>query len=174
MTLYELTDDMRSLLAMLEDLPDEEPEARERQEQAIKDTLSMLALDFKEKAEGYGMVIRQMQADAEALKSEKLRIAKKQSSLETNIDRLRGAMLYAMLLTGQTKVKTPLFSFSTQTRWKAYLDVDPAEVPEEFRKQQEIKIDMPAVEKWLKADGCKNVGDCQWAHLDQVESLIMR
>ena len=76
MTLYELTDQMYSLLQKMEEIPPEDPEERETWEAAIHDTLAMLVDDFAEKAEGYGQVMKQLQADAEAVKAEKMRLVK--------------------------------------------------------------------------------------------------
>ena len=163
MTLYELTKEYQDLLAMLED--------EDADEQAINDTLELIALDIEEKAEGYGMVLKQMQADAEALKNEKMRLARRQTAIERNYDRLRERLKYSMLITGKTKIKTKLFTFGTQTRWKAFIDVAEDRVPEEFQKIY-IKADTTAIEKWLK-DG-SNSADCDWAHLEPVDILTVR
>ena len=172
MTLYQLTDEFLNLLTMLEEDPEE------AEEQAIHDTISMILLDIEEKAEGYGQVLKQLQADADALKAEKLRIAKKQATIEANIERLRKALLHAMLLTGRTKIKTPLFSFSTSTRWKPVLDVPADAIPEQFWKPVKVEADMKAVEKWLKEFNPEisgnNCTECEWAHLEQVDSLTVR
>lgn len=164
MNLYEMTNDYLELVRMLEEDPEEADET------AIHDTLSMLLLDIDEKAEGYGKVLKQLQADAAMLKEEKLRIAKKQATIENNIERLRGALLHAMLITGRNKIKTPLFSFSTSTRWKAFLDVSEDEIPEQFQKVT-VKADTKAIEDWLKKG---NAAECEWAHLEQVDSLTVR
>ena len=164
MTLYEMENDYLDLIRMLEEDPEEADEA------AIHDTISMILLDIDEKAEGYGKVLKQLQADAAMLKEEKMRIAKKQATIESNIERLRGALLHAMLLTGRNKIKTQLFSFSTSTRWKAFLDVPEDEIPEQFQKVT-VKADTKGIEDWLKKG---NAAECEWAHLEQVDSLTVR
>lgn len=172
MTMHELEDEYLALLTMLEEDPEEADEA------AIHDTISMILLDIDEKAEGYGKVLKQLQADAAMLKEEKLRIAKKQATIESNIERLRGALLHAMLLTGRNKIKTPLFSFSTSTRWKPVLDVPADAIPEQFWKPVRPEADMKAIEKWLKEFNPEISGNncttCEWAHLEQVDSLTVR
>ena len=172
MTLYQLTDEFLNLLTMLEEDPEE------AEEQAIHETISMILLDIDEKAEGYGQVLKQLQADADALKAEKLRIAKKQATIEANIERLRKALLHAMLLTGKTKIKTKLFSFSTRSAWKPFLDKPVDEIPVEFWKPIRPEADMKAVEKWLKEFNPEisgnNCTECEWAHLEQVDSLTVR
>lgn len=167
-TLYQLTEEHQELLAMLE-----EEELDETKEQAIKETLAMIAMDIADKAEGYCMVLKQLQADAEAVKAEKLRLAKRQSSIENGIERLREALKHSMLITGHTKIKTPLFTLNTSSRWKAFLDVPEDQIPEEFQKVT-IKADMKAIEEWLKKDQCTNAQECEWARLEQVENLTIR
>lgn len=167
-TLYELTHEHIELMDMLE-----ADELDETKEEAIKETLAMIAMDIAEKAEGYCMVLKQMQADAEAIKAEKLRLAKRQSAIENGIERLREALKHSMLITGHTKIKTPLFTLNTSSRWKAFLDVPDDQIPVEFQKVT-IKADMKAIEEYLKKDQCTNAQVCEWARLEQVEILTIR
>lgn len=169
MNLYELENEYQTLLDMLE--------SEDASEEAIKETMAMILLDIDDKAENYGKVLEQLKADAEALKQAKLRIAKKQAAIENGIDRLRSALLSVMLLTGRNKIKTPLYTFSATSRWKAVLDVADDQVPDEFKKVT-VKADTAAIEKWLKSfnrdEGGNNCTTCEWAHLEQVESLTVR
>ena len=162
MTLYDLTKEYQDLLELLED--------GEAPEEAVNDTLSMVLMDINDKAEGYGQVLKQMQADAEALKAEKLRIASRQSSLEKNIERLRGAMLHAMLITGQTKIKTPLFSFSTRTTQRIQLDVPEDKIPTQFQKVT-VKADTKAIEQFMKDNA---ILCTEFAHFEPTQSLMVR
>lgn len=168
MTLYNLTNDTRDLIEMLEEDPENE---------AIKGTIDMLLLDLEDKAEDYVHVIRQLEADAEAAKAEKMRLAKKQSAAENGAKRMRDALKYAMLMTGRTKIKRATCSMSVSTKWKAQLDVDPREIPERFQKVT-IEARMQEVEKWLREyDKDKegtNLETCDWAHLEQTEMLTIR
>ena len=125
MTLYEMEQRYRSFLDMAEE--------GELSEEALQDMREYLLTDIAEKLEGYGCVLKQLQADAEAVKAEKLRLAGKQATLEKNIDRLREAMKTAMLLTDQRKVKTALFTFSTTTRVTPVVTVEARLLPEQFR-----------------------------------------
>lgn len=172
MTLYELGNEYVELLALLEE------EHSEDEDEAVRNALAEILLNIDEKAEGYGKVLKQMQADTEALKAEKLRIAKRQATIEAGMERLRNALKSAMLLTGKTKIKTSLFSFGIQNRWKAVLDVPVAEIPQDFWKVKDPEADMKAVEKWLKEFNPdisgNNCTTCEWAHLDQVETLTVR
>ena len=106
MKLYELTNELQDLIEMLEEDPENE---------AIKETIATLLLDLDDKAEDYVRVIRQLEADAEAAKAEKLRLAKKQSAAENAAKRMRDYLKDAMILTGRTKIKRATCSIGIST-----------------------------------------------------------
>ena len=168
MTLYELTDDHRRLLWMLEEDPENE---------AIKEMIALNQLDIVDKAEGIVHVIRQLEADAEAAKQEKLRLGKKQSTAENGAKRLREALKEAMSISGVTKIKKPTCSATLSTRWDTVLDVEPEDLPDEFKKIT-VEPKKAEITKWLKAydpdKGGTNLETCDWAHLEQTETLTVR
>lgn len=158
MNLYELTEEMRQLLELLEEDEDQT---------AIEDTLALVKEDLKDKIQGYGCVIRQLAADKAALAEERQRIQKREKSVENNMNRLRDAVKYAMLITNQPKLKTNLFSFSVSTRQKFVLDVDVNDLPDEFKKV--------TVEPRLKEIGdAMKQEDRGWGHYEQTETLTVR
>lgn len=162
MTLYELTEDMRTLLDMLEE------ENTEDEQEAIENALQEVLENLTDKAEGYGKVMKQLDADIEALDEEERRIRKKKAALKNNKDRMREAMKCAMLITGQKKIKTALFSFSVSTRLKAVLDVDVDRLPEDLvRVTKEPR--MQEITQILKDDPT-----CGIAHFEPVDSLTVR
>lgn len=159
MTLYELRDETKELLWMLEEDPENE---------AIKDTIQMVLLDLGDKAEDYAHVIRQLEADAEQAKAEAQRLAKKARQAEAGADRLREALKDAMLLTGQTKIKRPTCSMSISTREKAVITVEPDKLPVLFQKVT-VEAKKADITKWLKAGN-----EADWAHLETAQSLTIR
>lgn len=169
MTLYELTDDMLKLLNMLEQLPEEGDEESELQEQAIRDTMEAVAGDFTEKAEGYGKVLRQLLAEIEAVKAEKMRLAKVQNNLERNADRLKDAMKHAMMMLHLKKLKTDLFTFSTRAGQELVIDAENIfEIPDDFLRYKDPEPDKTAIKKYLKFN------EAPWAHMEETQSLIIK
>lgn len=168
MKLYELTENLVNLVEMLEEDPENE---------AIKETISMLLLDLDDKAEDYVHVIRQLEADALMAKTEKQRLANKQKAAENAAQRMRDALKDAMLITGRTKIKRATCSISVSSRWDAVIDVDVNDLPEEFKKVT-VEPRKAEITKWLKAyDPDKegtNLETCDWAHLEQSEVLTVR
>ena len=162
MTLYELTKEYQELLDLLEDedTPDE----------AVEDTLSMIIEDIDDKAEGYCEVMKSLQAHAEILKKEKQRLAAKQSSLEKRVERMRGKLLYAMLLTGRKAIKTPLFSISARQTHSLIVDVPETELPDEFKKVT-VTADKDAMKSFMRDNG---IFCTSFAHWEPVDSLVVR
>ena len=161
MTLYEMTTEYQTLLDLLED--------GEAPEEAVNDTLSMVLEDIGDKAEGYGIVLKQMQADAEALKAEKQRIAARQAGIEKNIERLRNALLRAMQITGQAKLKTKLFTLSVRNTEKVVLDLPVEEIPVDFWKPVKPEADLKAIGQWIKEGH-----EPDFAHFEPATSLTVR
>lgn len=168
MNLYELSEQHKTLLWMLEDDPENE---------AIKEMIALNQLDIQDKAEGIVHIIRQLEADAAAAKAEKQRLATKQSTAENGAKRLREALKEAMSVTGITKIKKPTCSVTLSTRWETVLDVEPEDLPEEFKKVT-VEPKKAEITKWLKAydpdKGGTNLETCEWAHLEQTETLTVR
>ena len=103
--LYEITGDLLTLQSMLEDTVDD---------QVLLDTLEAVQGEYEIKLESYCKIIKNLEADMEALKNEAKRLTDKRKLLENNIDRLKKAMFDSMKATGTTKVKGQLFSVSIQ------------------------------------------------------------
>lgn len=164
MTLYELTSEYMELLAMLED-PDVD-------EDLIADTLEGIDGELEIKADGYARVMRQMDADAKAIKAEEERLANRRKSLENRAANLKGRLQQMMEITGKVKFKTELFSFGIQKNPAAVvIDEQYIEnIPEEYLIRQDPKIDRAKLKEDLKAG--KDLDGI--AHLEQSESLRIR
>ena len=134
MKLYEMTQAAEELYELLQN--DEIPE------EAYFNTLE--GLGTKEKIESYCKIIRQFEADAEAFKKEKQRLADKQAQCENNCARMKKSLLNFLNASGQKKVSTDLFSVSKITS-RAVNITDEKLIPKEFLKPQPPKIDKIAL-----------------------------
>lgn len=160
MLLYEFSNDYLKLL----DLSEEE----ELSEEAINDTMQMILDGGNDAAEGVGKLLKQLAADAEACKAEKLRLAKKQAMKERTAEKMREILKSWMQITNQKKLKTGLFTFSLATRKKLVLDVDEDAVPWDFAKVT-VKPDTKKITEAM------NKGDeIGFAHFEEAESLTVR
>lgn len=160
-TLYQLSEEYQELLSMALD-PDID-------EEALADTLEGIEGEIEDKADGYAKVMRNLEADASAIKAEIARLTERKKHIEANVDRMKRSLETAMRLTGKTKFKTSLFSFNIAKN-PASLKIDnPDRVPDEFLIPQEPKIDSAAIKKELKEGVVYD-----WCHLEQSESLRIR
>jgi len=161
-TLYELTNDWMQLLHMLEDGADEE---------VINDTLEGLDYEIEQKADGYAKVIRALEADAAAYKTEIDRMTDRKWTIENNIDRMKKNLQATMELTGKTKFKTDLFSFNVQNNAPSVvIDAeDVNDIPIEYLIV-EAKVDKKKIATDIKA----GVDLHAFAHLEQSRSLRIR
>lgn len=160
MTLYELTTDYAELLMLAED-PDID-------EEAFIDTLEGIEGAIEDKADGYAKVIRQLTADAEALKAEADRLSNRRKSIEGNIDRMKKALQNTMTITGKTKFKTELFSFSVRKNPASVVITQAGKIPGHYWIPQPPKVDKAAIKRDIKDN------PVDWAHLEQSESLVIR
>lgn len=157
MTLYEMTNDMLELQAMLE----------EDDSEAIQDTLEMVAQDFADKAERYGIIVKQMEAEAEALRKEEQTLAARRRAKEKGAQRMRDAVLRAMELTGQRKVETPRVVYSLRAAQNVVIDHFD-QIPADMLRFKEPEADKTKIRAFLK------LSPCEWAHIETRNSLIVK
>lgn len=163
-TLYELTGNYITLMDMLDD-PEVDPIT-------LMDTLDAVEGELDEKAENYGRIIRNLEAEAKALKEEADRLSRRKRTIDNNIDSLKKRLQMAMELTGKDSIDTPLFKFRIQKNAPSVVvDMDDLEnFPPEFLTYQEPKVNKAAIKDALKA-GLDLEGI---AHLEQSQSLRIR
>ena len=105
-SLYEVTGNILALQELLENPLDDED--------ILKDTLEAVQGEYELKLESYCKVIKNLEADMDALKAEAKRLTDKRKVLENNVDRLKKAMFDSMKATGTDKVKGQLFTVAIQ------------------------------------------------------------
>lgn len=144
--LYELTTDLMTLQEMLEgDLDD----------QCLLDTLEAVQGEYEIKLESYCKVIKNLEADMDALKAEAKRLTDKRKTLENNIDRLKKAMFDSMKATNTDKVKGTLFTVAIQRNGGKVPvivadDVDTSKLPDNLVKVVESP-DLDAIRELLES-----------------------
>lgn len=158
-SLYELKGQYLELLSMMEEGADEK---------TIKDTLEGIEGEIEVKADNYARIIRQLESDANGLKTEIERMTDRKRALENHVSYLKNNLQDAMILTGKEKFKTDLFSFNIQSNPASVVIDDPTSIPAEFLIPQEPKVDKKSIKEYLKDN------EANWCHLDQSRSLRIR
>ncbi len=106
MNLYEVTGNVLHLQAMLE--------SDDFDAEVLADTMEAVDGEYEYKIEQYCKVIKNLEADMDALKNEAKRLTDRRKVLENNVDRLKKAMFDSMKVTGKTKVKGTVFTAAIQ------------------------------------------------------------
>lgn len=140
MNLYEMTVAANQLYDLLT--------SGEIDEQTFNDTLESMGTE--EKLESYCKVIRQLEADAEMLATEKARIEKKKASVDNSINRMKKAVMEFMKAQGSTKSSAGTFTVALSTS-KATKIIDESKVPKKYFIKQEPKIDKKTILELLKS-----------------------
>ena len=154
MTLYEITEDYKRLLAFAES-DDIEPEV-------LADTFEALDGELEVKADGYGRVLAQLKADAENLAGEIERLNKRKKTIEANIDKMVSMLKMAMETTGKTEFKTDLFTFKVVSNGGLQPVKIIGDVPSEFTKtKMVVSNDTEKIRDYLAA-----YGNTAWAELE--------
>lgn len=160
MTLYELTGAYLDIQKAVYD-PDFDQESAEAALADITDAL-------EDKADNYARIIRQLDADADAIAEEIRRLTARKAMLDNRRDWIKTNLQMAMTATGKTKFKTPFFSFGIQKNPPSVV-LDGPEIPEEYLVPQDPKVDKKAIGARLKTGEV-----LPFAHLEQSESLRIR
>ena len=160
-TIYELTADYLEVLEMANnpDIPAD----------AIADTLEAVGGEIEMKAENTAKILTELKASAENLKAEEKRLKSKRESIENNITAIKERLYTAMKVTGKTKFKTDLFSFSIGKNPKSLVVDYPERVPAEYLIPQQPKVNNAKLKEDLN-DGKMY----DFAHLEQSESIRIK
>ena len=164
-SIYELTEQVLAVQEMMYD--------GETDQQVVIDTLESLHFEFEEKADNYAKLIKNLSADAAAIKAEEERLYARRKSLETKAQQLKDALEYNMREIGKTKFKTTLFSFGIQKnggKQKLSIDTDDVHIiPEEYLIPQDPIPNNDKIRELLEHESVT------WAHLEpRGESLRIR
>ena len=168
-TLYELTGDALKLRELMAE--------GELDLETIKGAIDNNTEEIGIKLESYAKVLKDVEGDIAALKTEEARLAERRKSYENNIKRLKSAMQDALLATGERKIKSTLFTFYMQNNApsvvidEAYLE----NIPECFLIPQEPKIDKAKLKVALESDDPEVKAKLEGiAHLETSESIRIK
>lgn len=159
-TLYELTEEYRQLLEMMED-DTVDPEV-------LQDTLEGVDGEIEAKADNCAKLIRELNGVTSVINEEIERLKARKDVISNNADRVKKYLEKAMIDTGKRKFKTALFGFNIQKNPASVVVDQEDKIPEEYWIKQEPKLDKASLKKWLK----DNPAD--FAYLEQSEGLRIR
>lgn len=137
----------------------------------IKDTMDGIEFEFEEKADSTAKMIKTLIADADSVKAEKDRLAKRETALRNSADNLKKYLETMMLEVKKKKFKTTLFSFNIQKNPKTVnVEVDEL-LPKKYLIKQPDKVNRKQLLDDLKAGVLEENENMR---LVQTESLRIR
>lgn len=139
MRLYDLTQNELQLLRMLEDGQD------------VGDTLESIQDLTVDKLEGYAKVMKTLEANAEALKTEAKRMKDVEASCRKGVDRMKKAIYDHMKATDKKKVDGQLFKFSIAKNKPSLEVLNDTIIPSKYFNTPAPVLDKESVIADLKA-----------------------
>lgn len=158
MNLYNLSAAFQQIQQMIED-----------GQEGLTDTLESLNDAIEDKAVGYAKVMKNLEAQAKAIKEEETRLADRRKSLESNIKRLKESLENAMLDVNIKRIKTELFSFNIQKNPPSVEVLNDSVIPKNY-----FNIPAPVLDKKLILADLKNGVEVPGVQIKQSEGLRIR
>lgn len=123
----------------------------------LEDTLESLEDAIEDKAENYAKVMKNIEAQIEAIKNEEKRLADRRKSLESSVKRLKDSLYESMKLTETKRIKSELFTFNIQNNPPS-LNIEKEDaIPFEYYIPQQPKLDkkelLNAIKNGLEIEG---------------------
>lgn len=129
-----------------------------------EEELNALQMAYEEKVENIGLFIKNLLSDAEAIKAEKMALAKRQAQAEAKAKWLKEYLGY--YLNGQT-FNSPRVAISWRKSEQVKCD-DITAVPDEYLKYKDPELDKTAIKKAIKA------GEDTGCYLEVVNNIQIK
>ena len=154
MTLYEIDRAIEDALLIVTD-----PETGEILDEELFEQYKQLNMDREQKIENIGCFIKNLEADAAAIKAEAKNLAARAKAAENKAEHLREYLQFCL---GGEKFNTPRLAVSFRHSKKVEVDPDRLyDIPEEYLRYKEPEPDKKAIGDALKAGqeipGCELV-----------------
>lgn len=161
MKLYDIASKYEVLFGELESAESEEERA------SIEADIEALDHDMGAKAEAYARVMRNRQADVEALKKEIERLQAKKKAAESTVEWLKANIMTAMKLADTKKINTTIGNWRIQQNDYSVEIGENAVIPAEFCTPQPDKIDKRGIIAHFKQTGEEFAG-CTYTRGESV------
>ena len=156
MRIYELNNAWQEIIHRME----------EGDELDLTDTLESIEEALEVKLENTAKVIRTIEAEAAAIKSEEERLKKRRNAMENNVGRLKNYIFESMQITGKERLKGVHVSLRLQNNPPSVNMLDDKAIPAHYLVEQPSTVDKKAVLQDLK-----NGIAVEGAELKQEKSL---
>ncbi|NJB67533.1 ABC-type transporter Mla subunit MlaD [Desulfobaculum xiamenense] len=149
--IHDLFDAAEEMASRPEDFTDEE---RAEIQRALEEQADLLASEEAEHADRYAFVIRKRLDEASFLREEAQRLHERARAVENNVARFKTTLIDAFRRHGIQKIKGAKYTVFLRTAESVTLDVDPENLPSEFRNEViEYKPRKADIKAAIKAGG---------------------
>jgi hypothetical protein len=163
MSLFDVAAEYRAQVEALYDI--------DLDEQTLADTLEALSGDLEVKANNTAIVVKNLEALADAMDREIRRMDERRKATQARAMSLRRYILQAMDLAGVKRIESPWFRLRTQNNPQSVDVFDEAQVPSEYRKTPPPPP--PEVSKTLIRAAIESGVDVPGARLIQTRRLVI-
>ena len=136
--------------------------------------LDALQMEREQKLEGVALWIKDLKAEAEAVKAEADKLTARKKAVENKIDGLKQWLLYA--LNGE-KLKTARCNVYQTHSQKVVIDDEKALVDMLMTSpfgEKFLRVKEPEIDKNALKDSMKQGYEYEFAHLEQTESVVIK
>ena len=136
--------------------------------------LDALQMEREQKLEGVALWIKDLKAEAEAVKAEADKLTARKKAVENKIDGLKQWLLYA--LNGE-KLKTARCNVYQTNSQKVVIDDEKALVDMLMTSpfgEKFLRVKEPEIDKNALKDSMKQGYEYEFAHLEQTESVVIK
>ena len=136
--------------------------------------LDALQMERAQKLEGVALWIKDLKAEAEAVKAEADRLTARKKAVENKIDGLKTWLLYAL---GGEKLKTPRCNVYQTHSQKVVIDDEKAMIDMLMSSpfgEKFLRIKEPEIDKNALKDSLKQGYEYEFAHLEETESIVIK
>ena len=125
MKLYEITEQMKDVQSMVDDgVPLDQ----------LEDTMQLIEMDFKEKAESILFVLANIKGEIESCKTEESRLAGRRKTKESQSEKIKEYLLYNMQELKSGKIDNGVMTASIRKGSPALLITNEDAIPNEYKK----------------------------------------
>lgn len=136
---------------------------------AVLDTLTG---ELQDKATNIAMLVRNLEASAEAIKAAEAQMAARRRAIDARAQRIRDYLLTHMQACGITRIESPWFALIVRNNPPKVVVDNPGDIPPDFMRQPEPPLPVP--DKTLIAQVIKEGEIVPGCHLEAGQRLEIR
>lgn len=144
MNIYDITETYRNIEYLLDNATEETDMS------LLKEALEDIEDKLEEKVENFVYLIRNIEADVQAIKSEEERLYRKRKVLNRKVDTLKETIYNTLIQTGTESIKYPTFKVAIRLNPESVQVNRTDKIPSDYWKQADPTLDKVKLKKALK------------------------